>query len=99
MAGPRACRSPYWNPCPAGEDELAGAAPTEGSGTRTLTPVVSRAPTPAPATTSAVALSSDNKLFKQFMKAYLKAQVPVQLAPKIDLEPCKQLFKARFPDL
>ena len=97
MAGPRACRSLCWNPPCTGEDKLAGATPTEGSGTPTPTPVVSRAPTPAPATAPAAALSSDNKLFKQFMKAYLKAQVPGRT--EVDSEPCKQSLKARFPDL
>ena len=73
MAGPRACRSPCQYPCPISEDELADAAPTEGSGTPTSTAVVSCAPNPAPATAPAVAPCSDNKLFKQFMKAYLEA--------------------------
>ena len=85
MAGPRACHSLRWNPPPAGKDELAGAAPTEGSGMPTPTPVVSRASTPALATTPATASSSDNKLFKQFMKAYLEAQVPGQT--EIDSKP------------
>ena len=92
MAGPCACRSPCRNPLPAGEDELAGAAPTEGSGTPTPTPVVSRAPTPAPATAPAAAPSSDNELFKQFMKAYLEAQVPGRT--EVDPKPREQLFKA-----
>ena len=99
MAEPRACRSPRRNPHPAGEDELAGAAPTESSGTPTPTLVVSRALTPAAATTFAVASSSDNELFKQFMKAYFKAQVPARIIPEIDPKPCKQLLTARFPDL
>ena len=73
MARSCVCRSPSQNPSPAGKDELAGAAPTEGSGTPTTTPVVSRASTPAPVTVLAAALSSDNKLFKQLMKAYLEA--------------------------
>ena len=89
MAGPRACRSPCRNPPSVGEDELAGAAPTEGSGTPTPTPVVSRAPTVAP--------SLDNKLFKQFMKAYLEAQVPGQT--EVDPKPCEDPLKAQFPDL
>ena len=97
MAGPRARRSPRRNPRPAGEDELAGAAPTEGSGTPTPTPVVSRAPTPAPATAPAAAPSSDTELFKQFMKAYLEAQVPSRT--KVDSKPRKQLLKTWFPDL
>ena len=69
MAGPRVCCSLHWNSLPASEDELAGAAPTESSSTPTPTPAVSRTPTPA----LVIASSSDNKLFKQFMKAYLKA--------------------------
>ena len=46
MAGPRARRSPRRNPLPTGKDEVAVAAPTEGSGTPTPTPAVARAPTP-----------------------------------------------------
>ena len=37
--------------------------------------------------------------FKQFMKAYLKAQTPAETATKIDTEPCERLFKAWLPDL
>ena len=73
MAGPCARRSPHRNPLPIGKDKLAGAAPIEGSGTPTSTLVISRAPTLALTTAPAVALSLDNKLFKQFMKAYLEA--------------------------
>ena len=97
MARPRACRSPCQIPPPAGEDELAGVALTEGSGTPTPTLVVSRAPTPAPATAPTAAPSLDNKLFKQFMKVYLEAQVPGQT--EVDSEPCKQCIKAQFSDL
>ena len=97
MAGPRACRSPRQNLLPTGKDKLGGAALTEGSGTSTPTPVVFHAPTLAPATASAVAPSLDNKLFKQFIKSYLEAQVPGQT--KVDPEPCKEFLKARFPDL
>ena len=77
---------------PTGEDELANAAPTEGNSTPTPTPAVSCAPTPA----SAIAPSSDNKLFKQFIKAYLEGHVLGQI--EVDSEPCKQLTKARFAD-
>ena len=97
MARPRACGSPCWNPPPANEDELAGAAPTEGSGTPTPISVVSRAPTPAPATAPVGAPSSDTKLLKQFMKTYLEAQVPGRT--EVDSESRKQPLKARFPDL
>ena len=99
MAKPCARRSPCWNPRPAGEDELAGAALTKGNGTPTPTFVVSRAPTSALATAPTVVPSLDNELFKQFMKAYLEAQVPARIAPEIDKEPRKQLFKAWFPNL
>ena len=91
MAGPRACRSFHWNSPRICEDELAGAAPFEGNGTPTTPPVVSDTPTPAPATTLVIAPSSNNKLFKQFMKAYLEAQVSGQT--EIDQEPCKQLSR------
>ena len=97
MARPRACLSPRQNPPPTGKDELVGTAPTEGSGTPTPTPVVSRAPTLASAIAPAAAPSLNNKLFKQFMKAYLEAQVPGRT--ELDSEPCKQLLKAQFPDL
>ena len=69
MAGPRANRSSCWNLLPAVEDELAGVAPIESSGTPTPTPVVFRVLTPALATAPVVASSSDNELFKQFIKA------------------------------
>ena len=45
MAGPRARRSPRRNPPPTGKDEVAGVAPTEGSGTPTQAPAVARVPT------------------------------------------------------
>ena len=51
-----------------------------------------RAPNPA----SAIALFSNNKLFKQFMKAHLEVQVPGQI--NVDSEPHKQPLKARFLD-
>ena len=97
MAGPRACHSPSRNPLPVYKNELTGAAPTEGSGTPTLTPIVSRASTPAPATTPDAVPSFDSKLFKQFIKAYLKTQVLGRI--EVDSEPCEQSFKAQFPDL
>ena len=113
MAKPPACRSPRRNPPLTGKDELAGAAPepapTKGSDTSTLAPAASCVPTPTPppdtlvaAPSSAPALaatapSSDNELFKQFMKAYLEAQVPGRT--EVDPEPREQPLKARFPDL
>ena len=97
MARPHARRSPCQNPPPAGENKLASVVLTESSGTPTPTPVVLHAPTPAPATTPVAAPSSDTKLFKQFIKAYLEAQVLGRT--EVDLEPCEQPLKARFPDL
>ena len=72
MAGSCACHSSLRKLLSAGEDELASDVPTEGNCTLTPTPVVLFAPTPAPVTAPATALSSDKKLFKQFMKAYLE---------------------------
>ena len=46
MAGSRARRSPRRNLPPTGADEVAGAAPTEGSDTPTQAPAVARAPIP-----------------------------------------------------
>ena len=74
---------------------------------------MSRIPTPAPpdalvvasslvfafAVIPATAPSSDTELFKQFMKAYLEAQVLALIAPEIEPEPCEQSFKAQFSDL
>ena len=59
---------------------------------------MSYAPTPAVAIAPAIAPPLDNKLFKQFMKDYLKAQMQGRIAPEVDLESSKQLFKARVPD-
>ena len=113
MARPLACCSSCRNLPPTGKDELAGAAPgpalTEGSDTSTTAPAASRVPTPTPppdipiaALSSAPSFAAtapflDNKLFKQFMKVYLEAQVPGRT--EVDPKPCKQPFKARFPDL
>ena len=97
MAAPCARRSPRQNPLSTGEDELAGVFPTEGSGTPIPTPVVLRTPTPPSVTARTAAPSLDKKVFKQFIKAYLKAPVPSQT--KVDSEPRKQPINARFPDL
>ena len=91
MARPFARRSSCRNPLLTGKDELAGVAlgpaPTKNSDNSIPAPVVSRVPTPAPSKApiaspsqafalAATALSSDNELFNQFIKAYLEAQVP-----------------------
>ena len=94
MAGPLAPHSPCQNTCPAGENELTGAAPTKRSSTLTPTPTVSRASIPAPV----IVPFLNKELFKQFIKAYLEAQVPAQIAPEIDPKPCKQPLKAWFSD-
>ena len=96
MAGPCACRNTFLNLNPTSKYELTGASLTESSSIPTPTPVVTHAPIPALATTHAAAGSLDNKLFKQFKKAYLEAQV--QSRPEVDPEPCKQLLYARFSD-
>ena len=66
MAGPRTHCSPCRNPPPAGKDKLTGGAPTKGSGTNTLMPAVSHAPTPAPAldVIAAPAPAPTDELFK-----------------------------------
>ena len=97
MARHPTCRSRCRNSPLTGKDKLAGAAPTEGSGTLTATPIVTRATTLALATAPAVTSSLDNKLFKQFMNAYLEAQVPSQT--EVDPETRKQSLKAQLPDL
>ena len=94
MAGPYSYRSPCQNSSPAGKDKFVSTARTEGSNTLIPTPAVLRARTPA----LAIALFSDNKLFKQFMKAYLKTQVQAWIVAEIDPKPCKQSFKAWFSD-
>ena len=102
MAGPCACRSPHWNPLSAGKDKLAGAAqraPINGSKISTHTPAISFVPNTTVAIAPIASLSSDNELFKQFIKAYLEPQVLGQIVPEIDSKPCKQSFKTRFPDL
>ena len=97
MAGSCACHSFCQNVSPNDKDELAGAAPIESSGTPIPISIVSRVSTPAPATAPAAALSSDNELFKQFIKAHLEARVPDQT--KVDPKPCEQPLRAQFPDL
>ena len=88
MAGSYACCNFCWNPSLTAKDKLASAAPTKDSSTPTPTSAVSHALTTAPA----IAPFSDNKLFKQFIKAYLDLQVPGQI--KVNSKPCKQPLKA-----
>ena len=71
IAKSRAYRSLHQNPPYVSEDELAGTALTEGSGTTSPTLAVSYAITLIPAIAPTVAPSLDNKLFKKFIKAYL----------------------------
>ena len=83
MAGPRTRYSPCHNPPPGVEDKLAGGpprVPNEGNNTPTHSQAVFWAPTPTPLST--------NKLFKQFMKAYLQPS-----------KECKRPLKAKVPDV
>ena len=91
MARPHARRSPCQNCFSIGGNEPAEAALTKGSGTSTATPALVFTPT--------VISNPDNKLFKQFMKAYLEAQTPAQIAEEMDAKPCEQLLKTRLLDL
>ena len=83
MAEPCTRYSSCHNPPPEGEDELIGGlprAPIKSSNSPTPSPAISQALIPAPALASTpvsalastLALPSNNELFKQFMKAYLK---------------------------
>ena len=83
-------RSLCHNPPSGGEDELAGGppgAPTKGCNSLTYFPAVFWAPTPAP--------PSIDKLFKQFMKAYLESNQ----GPSQPLEKCERPLKAKIPDV
>ena len=76
MARLYTCCSFHCNPLPGGEDELIRALPgatTKGSNTSTLSLAISQAPTPTSTPTPTPAPPSTNKLFKQFMKTYLKS--------------------------
>lgn len=82
MARSRIYRSPYHNPPPSSKNELVGGplrVSTKGSNSYTPTP--------------ALAPSSTNELFKQFMKTYLEAETrPAQPKPR------EKLLKACFSD-
>ena len=96
MARSRTCRSLRRNFFLGGEDEFAKGPPrasTKSSNTSTLSPAISRAPTLAPAPVPAP-LSID-KLFKQFIKAYLESN----RGPSQPPTERKQLFKAKMPDI
>ena len=93
MARPCAYCSPWQNSFPAGKNELADAASTKGNSTPIPTLAVSHILTSA----LHIALFLDNKLFKQFIKLYLEAQVSGQI--KADSKPRKQPFKTQFSDL
>ena len=102
MAGPRTRRSPRRNPPPGGEDELVGGppgAPIEGSNTPTPSPPASWAQTLA--STQALAPPSNERLFQQFMKAYLENQNQNQAPPpaSIQAELREQPLKAQFSNL
>lgn len=96
------------------EDELAGGALTNGSGTLAPTPTVLHAPTPdfaptqgpapvpAPGPTLMVVLTSHKELYQQLMKTYaatVKLSEQNQTTENQDTGPREQPFKARFPDL
>ena len=96
MAGPCTCRNLGYNPLPGGKDELAKSLPealTKSSNTPTLSPAVFWALIPAPA--PALVLFSTNKLFKQFMKAYLE----FNQGPRQPLTEHKWIFKAKMLDV
>ena len=104
MAGPCACRSPCRNPASAGKNDLAGAVPTEGSGTPTTTPVVSRTPTSAPAAALAPLLTSaaadsaarySTKDFQGILKTILEARAPAPQSESF----CDRPLKTRALDL
>ena len=111
MAAFRACRIPYGNPPPIGEDELAGVAPvaalTNDSGTFSHTPAVSYIPTFAPAPPLAPAelvAKYTNADLQRATKLVLKLfgegqqQAQIQMAPPA-LEPQERPLKPWFPDL
>ena len=99
MAGPRTRQSPRRNPSPAGEDELAGGAPTDGSVTSAPTPAISRAPIPAPAPAPAPPGGTYTDVdLQKATKLALNSVVQSQAhAPAT--KPQEKSLKARFPDL
>ena len=98
MVRPRTRRRNFHNPPQGIEDELArgpSGESIEGSNTLTLFSVVSGTQTPAPA--PVLAPSSIEELYQQLQKTY--ATTVKLLEQNHGSGPCKQLFKARFPDL
>ena len=98
MARACACYSSCQNCFLTDENEPAKATSTEGSVTLIPIPAISQALTPAPVVTLGVVSNPNNELFKQFMKAYLEARTPGQIATKIDAEPRERPLKAGLPD-
>ena len=100
--GSRLRQNPRRNPpINSADDELAGAppgAPTESSGSPAPTSRVSSCAltlSPAPiAALASVVSSTNNELFKKFMKAYISAKRQGK-----DTDPRKLLLKARFPEM
>ena len=73
MTGPRICHSLHRNSPPGGKNKLARSptrASTKDSNTPTPSPTISWIQIPAPTPTPT--LSSNEGLFQQFMKVYLK---------------------------
>lgn len=103
MAGPNARWSPQRNPPPTGKGELAGAAPTNDSGTPTCTPAVSPAPAPPPVPAPDVdpTVKYTKTDLQQIIRTVLDARPPAP-APQalVFLEsPRKRPLKARAPNL
>lgn len=106
MVKPRTCHSLRWN-LPLinfGGNKLASASQRVLSKNSNFQTFISYVPTPRPAFDIALALAipnSNNKLFKKFIKAYLRPQIQL-LAPfplPVQPKPWEQLFKARFSKL
>ena len=97
MAGPRTRR----NPPPAGEDGLAGGAPSEGSGTPTPTPAASRVPTPAPASAPGPPGKYTDEDLQRATKLALESFVRGQEHGQLQANsvPRDRPLKARNPDL
>ena len=108
--GSRPRRSPRRNlpPLDPVEDELAREpGPVGGPHSGSTSPALSRNPTPGPKLVSALnpapvptlvptpAPPSSNKLFRQFMRAYLESNQ----GPRQPPAECKQSLKAKVPEM